>query len=102
MYRVALNTAISGFRKKKNYIDSYDPVELPHNRFDSVDHKEKEAKFIQLHQAIAMLNEVEKGIIMLFLEEKSYEEMEEIMGISQGNLRVKMNRIKKKLRQLTK
>jgi len=39
---------------------------------------------------------------MLYLEERSYEEMEEILGISQGNLRVKMNRIKEKLRNLTK
>jgi RNA polymerase sigma factor (sigma-70 family) len=102
MYRVALNTAISSFRKKKDYIDSYDPDELPHNRFDSADYKDKEAQYIQLHRAIARLNEIEKGIILLFLEEKSYDEMEEILGISQGNLRVKMNRIKEKLRQLTK
>jgi len=39
---------------------------------------------------------------MLYLDDKSYEEMEDILGINQGNLRVKMNRIKDKLRQLTK
>ncbi len=39
---------------------------------------------------------------MLYLEDKSYEEMEDILGIGAGNLRVKMNRIKEKLRQLTK
>jgi RNA polymerase sigma-70 factor (ECF subfamily) len=38
---------------------------------------------------------------MLYLEERSYIEMEEILGIAQGTLRVKMNRIKEKLRQLT-
>jgi RNA polymerase sigma-70 factor (ECF subfamily) len=36
------------------------------------------------------------------MEDKTYEEMEEILGITQGNLRVKMNRIKEKLRQITK
>jgi len=40
--------------------------------------------------------------VMLYLENKSYEEMEDILGINQNNLRVKMNRIKEKLRQLTK
>jgi len=39
---------------------------------------------------------------MLYLENKSYDEMEDILGISANNLRVKMNRIKEKLRQLTK
>jgi RNA polymerase sigma-70 factor (ECF subfamily) len=45
---------------------------------------------------------VEKAIVMLYMEDRPYEEMEEILGISQGNLRVKMNRLKEKLRQLTK
>jgi RNA polymerase sigma-70 factor, ECF subfamily len=55
-----------------------------------------------LNDAIEQLNQVEKAIVMLYMEEKTYEEMEDILGISQGNLRVKMNRIKGKLRQLTK
>ena len=45
---------------------------------------------------------IERAIIMLYLEDKSYDEMEEILGINQNNLRVKMNRIKEKLRKLTK
>ena len=56
----------------------------------------------QLYLAIEQLNQVEKAIVMLYMEDKSYEEMEEILGMSQGNLRVKMNRIKEKLRELTK
>ena len=47
-------------------------------------------------------NEIEKAIVMLYMEDRSYIEMEDILGISEGNLRVKMNRIKEKLRQLTK
>jgi RNA polymerase sigma-70 factor (ECF subfamily) len=39
---------------------------------------------------------------MLYLDDKSYEEMEEVLGISQGTLRVKMNRIKEKLRHIAK
>jgi RNA polymerase sigma-70 factor (ECF subfamily) len=56
----------------------------------------------QLYKAINHLTEIEKAIVMLYLEDKSYEEMEEILGINQNNLRVKMNRIKEKLRKLTK
>ncbi len=39
---------------------------------------------------------------MLYMEDRTYEEMEEILGISQGTLRVKMNRLKEKLSKLTK
>lgn len=55
-----------------------------------------------MYAAIQKLSDVEKAIVMLYLEDKSYEEMEEILGISNGNLRVKMNRIKDKLRTMTK
>jgi RNA polymerase sigma-70 factor (ECF subfamily) len=55
-----------------------------------------------LYGAIGKLTEVEKAIVMLYLDDKSYEEMEEVLGISQGTLRVKMNRIKEKLRHIAK
>ena len=55
-----------------------------------------------MYVAISGLPEIDKAIVMLYLEDKSYEEMEDILGISANNLRVKMNRTKEKLRQLTK
>jgi RNA polymerase sigma-70 factor (ECF subfamily) len=61
----------------------------------------KEEQHQQLHTAIQQLNDVEKSIVILYLEDKSYETMEEILGISNATLRVKMNRIKDKLRTLT-
>jgi len=63
---------------------------------------DKEEQLQQLYAAIDRLTEVEKALTMLYLEEKSYQEMEEILGISQNNLRVKMNRIREKLRKMTK
>lgn len=54
-----------------------------------------------MYYAIDQLNQIEKAIVMLYLEDKSYEEMKDILGINEGNLRVKMNRIKEKLRELT-
>jgi RNA polymerase sigma-70 factor (ECF subfamily) len=64
--------------------------------------KEQEEQLQQLYAAINQLTEVEKALVMLYLEDKSYDEMEEILGINQNNLRVKMSRIKEKLRKLTK
>jgi RNA polymerase sigma-70 factor, ECF subfamily len=102
LYRVALNTAISGLRKEKNFIQSYEPENLPLHISDTSNSAQIEEQMQQLYLAIEKLNEIEKAIVMLYLEDKSYEEMEEILGISQGTLRVKMNRIKDKLRQMTK
>jgi RNA polymerase sigma-70 factor, ECF subfamily len=101
LYRVAINTAITGLRKQKDFIVSYEPATLPQYVDDNTGLEEEE-QLKELHKAIEQLNQVEKAIVMLYMEDKTYEEMEEILGISQGNLRVKMNRIKEKLRQITK
>jgi RNA polymerase sigma factor (sigma-70 family) len=101
LYRVAINTAISGLRKKKDFIRSYEPANLPAELPDNSSQGDEERLQI-LYKAIDQLNQVEKAIVMLYMEDRSYEEMEDILGINQGNLRVKMNRIKDKLRQLTK
>ncbi len=102
LYRVALNTAISGLRKRKNVIRSYEPSTIPAPAGELYPEYSEEERWQQLYQAIEQLNEVEKAIVMLYMEDRTYDEMEEILGVSQGNLRVKMNRIKEKLRQLTK
>lgn len=102
LYRIALNTAISDLRKQKKHIQSVEPDRLPTEIQDIQYNKDKEEKLQQLYRAIHQLPEIERGIVMLYLEDKSYEEMEEILGINQNNLRVKMNRIKEKLRKLTK
>ena len=99
MYRVAINTAITILRRKKDFITSYEPEQLPHIADEKSTDDEQ---WLQLQEAITQLNEIEKAIVMLYMEDRSYDEMEEILGIPQGNLRVKMSRIKDKLRQLTK
>jgi RNA polymerase sigma-70 factor, ECF subfamily len=102
LYRVAINTAITGLRKKKNFITSYEPASLPIHMSDDDLGLMEEERLQQLYKGIDQLSQVEKAIVMLYMEERSYEEMEDILGINQGNLRVKMNRIKDKLRQMTK
>lgn len=102
MYRIALNTAISNLRKQTKKVALSFPEFIPHEHADTNEEKIKEEKLTEMYAAIRRLTEVEKAIVMLYLEDKSYEEMEEILGISNGTLRVKMNRIKDKLRSLTK
>ena len=101
MYRIALNTAISGLRKQKNHITTFEPERLPVDIQEETYNLQKEEQLQQLYGAIRQLSEIERALVMLYLEDKSYDEMEDILGINQNNLRVKMNRIKEKLRKLT-
>ncbi len=102
LYRIALNTAISGLRKRRGRITPIEPDRLPVELQEFQYPAEKEEQIQQLYAAIEKLTEVEKALTMLYLDERSYNEMEQILGISQNNLRVKMNRIRDKLRKITK
>jgi RNA polymerase sigma-70 factor (ECF subfamily) len=102
IYRVAINTAITSYRKQKDLIQSFEPERLPAQAFEQREYEQQEEQLDVLYRAIEQLNQIEKAIVMLYLEDRSYEEMEEILGINQGNLRVKMSRIKEKIRQITK
>jgi len=53
-----------------------------------------------LYQAISQLSDVDKAFVLLYLEERTYEEMADILGITQNNVRVKMHRVQDKLRQV--
>ena len=100
MYRVALNTAITSFKKDKRQPDksgiSFENVQMAEEMYDS----RTEDQIKVLNQAVGQLTGIEKSIILLFLEDKKYEEIAEITGITQNYVRVKMNRIKKKLKLL--
>ena len=100
MYRVALNTAITSFKKNKRRPDqnrlSNVNFQIAEEKYDT----ETEENIKLLHKAVSQLTGVEKSIVLLFLENKKYEEIAEITGITQNYVRVKMNRIKKKLKKL--
>lgn len=100
MYRVALNTAITSFKKELRQPDksvlAYQNLQLADEFYDT--RTEDQIKI--LNDAVARLTGIEKSIILLFLEDKKYEEIAEITGITQNYVRVKMNRIKKKLKML--
>ncbi len=99
MYRIALNTAISGLRKKKIIT-----TDLENISFQIEDRKQEniEENLQLLYKAIEHLSDVEKSIVLLYLEDKPYDEIAEITGITANYVAVKMNRIKEKLKNLIK
>jgi RNA polymerase sigma-70 factor (ECF subfamily) len=97
LYRVSLNTALAARRKEKNLIiQPYENMTVRGLQEDENEPLEK------MYSAIESLNEIEKSIVLLYLDAYSYEDMEEILGISCGALRVKMSRIKQKLKTIIK
>lgn len=100
MYRVALNTAITLYRKKKRGIQTtdYDSV---HFRIQAEEYDPaSEQQLKLLYNAVKELNDIEKALVFLYLEDKNYKEISETMGISEVNARVKMNRVKTKLKNI--
>ncbi|MBX3240134.1 MAG: RNA polymerase sigma factor [Chitinophagaceae bacterium] len=99
IYRVVLNTAITAFRKeeKRPATQALTEETILYDREDDASLYNEQWKMIQ--GAIGDLTDIEKAIIILYLENRTYMEMEDILGISQATLRVKMNRIKEKLRK---
>ncbi|KJF41857.1 RNA polymerase sigma factor [Draconibacterium sediminis] len=97
MYRVALNTAISNVRKKNRDIHFEQLLDNDRMETESSDEKEQ----IQLlYRAISKLNRIDKALILLWLDEKSYDEIASILGISKTNVSVKLVRIKRKLEEM--
>tara|TARA_B110000003_G_C16647252_1_gene532573 strand:- start:1634 stop:2128 length:495 start_codon:yes stop_codon:yes gene_type:complete len=100
MYRVALNTAITLYRKSKRRVVTQD--------FEGVSFKIKadeyddtaEVQLSLMYAAVKNLNDIEKALVFLYLEDKNYKEISSTLGISEVNARVKMNRIKGKLRKI--
>ena len=99
MYRIALNTAISGFRKQTRIVKTEDLRELHYNISDSWN-EDRDEEMQRLQSAIRQLSEIERAMIMMALEEVPYEEIAETIGITQNNVRVRMNRIREKLKKL--
>lgn len=99
IYRIALNTCISFIRKDKN-VPEIVSLTLENDRTDDDD--ETEAMLRKLYRMINQLGQLEKSIILLYLEDKSYEEISEITGLTVTNVATKLSRIKEKLRKMKK
>jgi RNA polymerase sigma-70 factor, ECF subfamily len=99
MYRIALNTAISALRKQNRKIKTQD-LEDRHFNISDFSNDITEENSQKLQWAIRQLSEIERAMIMMALDEMPYEEISEAIGITQNNVRVRMNRIREKLRKL--
>jgi len=97
MYRIALNTALTRIKKKKRdgRLVSIEKVVL--QQAENYDQTFEEQLRL-LYKQIGQLNAIEKGIMLLLLEGKKYEEIAEITGISPSNVGTKISRIKQKMK----
>jgi RNA polymerase sigma-70 factor (ECF subfamily) len=100
MYRIALNTAISGYRKQTRNLITEDLQDMHFNISEHTTADDREEDIQKLQWAIRQLSEIERAMIMMALEEVPYDEIAETIGITQNNVRVRMNRIREKIRKL--
>lgn len=102
MYRVGLNTAITLYRKDKKRIHTYalnDEISrIEVDQYDPV----IDEQLNWLYQKIENFSEIDKALVLLYLEDKKYDEIADTLGITAVNARVKMNRIKQRLKKMIK
>jgi RNA polymerase sigma-70 factor (ECF subfamily) len=98
MYRIALNVAISFYRRESTrtrYVISSDECLL-----EAVDETPDQSEDIRLlYQFIERLDPLDKALILLYLDENNYQEIAGVLGISETNVATKINRLKVKLKQ---
>ncbi len=99
VYRIALNTCISFLRKTKNSIET---VALTYDIDLQEEDDETQQMLRRLYCLIGRLNDLEKSIILLYLDDKSYDEIAEITGLTPTNVGTRLNRIKEKLKKMNK
>ena len=98
VYRVALNVCLTQFKKSKNRIDT---TAIPDHFALAAENSSEEAEQLNsLYTAIKKLKETDRAIIILYLEEKSYQEIADILGTNANHIGVKINRIKNTLKTL--
>ena len=95
IYRIALNTCVSFFRRRKNK-----PIYV--GLQDEIEYEQEDKELInELYLSINRLGKLERALILLYLDDKSYKEISEITGFTVTNVATKLNRIKKKLKEMS-
>lgn len=95
MYRVALNTAITLFRKTTRTVKTDELADF-HQPIDD----DNQQQISLLYKVIKMLGDIDRAIVMMYLDDVPYKDIAENIGITEVNARVKMNRLKKTLKDL--
>jgi RNA polymerase sigma-70 factor (ECF subfamily) len=105
-YRVALHTAMNWHRKDKPRRSRQQPFleaqAVACHGADCAEQAQKRETVERLYEAIHQLPKADAALVLLYLDEMSYREMAEVLGISESNVGVKLNRAKKALGELMK
>lgn len=97
VYRVCLNTCVSQERKKQRH--QHEPLTMDISPFDENDAQLKQVGM--LHERIGHLQLFDRAIVLLWLEDLSYDEIGQILGISSKNVSVRLVRIKEQLKKMS-
>lgn len=99
IYRLSLNVCLTLLKKKKNNRQHFASDYLP-DQLTEDSHAFADESLNMLYDAIRQLSEIDRGVILLYLEEKTYQEIAEIMGTNANNIGVRIKRIKERLKKL--
>ena len=99
VYRISLNVCLTLLKKKKNNVQHFSSDALPPELTEDGDAFPDE-NLNQLYKAIRQLSEIDRAVIMLYLEEKSYQEIADIIGTNPNNIGVRIKRIKQRLKKI--
>jgi RNA polymerase sigma-70 factor (ECF subfamily) len=106
IYRVALNTALAWQRSDRRRRWRQSPLveieNIPATDTDAAARLDNEQVVARLYAAIRSLPKLDAALVLLYLDDLSYREMAEVLGISESNVGVKLNRAKKQLAELMK
>ena len=106
LYRVALNTALRWKRQRASHPEeSLGPISLDMHVGEDVlarvpqpdEQLERKERVRQLHAAIERLDDADRALVVLYLDDRSYAEMAEVLGITESNVGVKLHRIRKQM-----
>lgn len=97
VYRVTLNVCLSHSKRMKRKVET---VPLEWKSDSAIEEDADKEQIEKLYMGIKRLKESDRAIILLYLEDKSYKEMSEILGITVSNVGVKVNRLKDKLKEI--
>jgi RNA polymerase sigma factor (sigma-70 family) len=99
LYRICLNVAISFYRKSATRQNFNVPLVEELTSIREEESNQKQEQLSLLEKFISELDDLDKALMLLYLEDKSYAEMSKIMGLSVSNVGTKLGRIKEKLKK---
>jgi RNA polymerase sigma-70 factor, ECF subfamily len=99
LYRIALNTSMSWIRKERKHYEKSEP-DVKATLYENSSHEDD--RLAWLYHEISKLNEMDKSITLLMLDGLSYKEMAAITGLTESNIGVRINRMKKNLAEQSK